>query len=101
MQTWFDARAKLHELHRTVSGDTLQLSALPDSDLQKIAKATGMNLVLLKSCLADKNLLKNNLDRKAQAHADRVPFFVLGDDAWTGLLSKEELRERIAKAVQQ
>lgn len=73
--------------------------AIAAIDTEKFAKTVGVNLKKLLTCTAEKDLLAGNLQKAHESGVDRVPFFVLGSDSWLGLLTREELRERILGAL--
>lgn len=75
----------------------LSTRTIASIDTKMFAKAIGLNLQKLLQCTARKNLLDGNLEKAGQYHVERVPFFILGNDSWLGLLTKEELQRRIAK----
>ena len=77
----------------------LSTHAIAAIDVEKFAKAIGVNVKKLLACTANKDLLAGNLQKAYEFGVQRVPFFVLGSDSWLGLVTREELREKIEEAL--
>lgn len=72
-----------------------------EKQIPGLAKAVGLNLKDLQTCLASPSTtaaLAFSGDRAQKAGVTRIPAFELGTDRWIGILTREELEKKIGKA---
>lgn len=70
-----------------------------DKDLPAFQKKTGVNLKVLRSCIAGKALTDEIQSVVATSGISRVPAFELRGTSWLGLLERDELRATIDEVL--
>ncbi len=72
-----------------------------DAQVAALAKTLKLNLKTLQSCIASPSIqttLQTAVDRAKVADVSRFPSFILKNDHWIGVLTRDELQKKIENA---